>query len=307
VTAGAGGQGSSPDSRCRRQKDVSSQFRPVDLLILLDGSETMGIGYGAGTRYGAVASTLASLVDAYEGRVHFGFMQFPGDDAACSGWAMPGCCAEQPSIGVAPDTGAVIATALKRKPTLRGSSPVALALRTAGAYFQGRPPDGARRYVLLATDGMPSCTASGALSSSRSGRGDAAVSDACQDAIAEVKTLLGLGITTMVLAAGGDAADEPTGPPDCVGLLAKAGGMAQGRDGSPNGAGYYSLADSQGLMAAVRATFTDEEGPSCSFPLEWAPRSEVSVLLDGQPIPMDQTNGWAFVDSEPRQVILLGT
>jgi Mg-chelatase subunit ChlD len=50
---------------------------------VLDASESMGIGFGPGTRYSVLAKVLSNLVDAYQSRIRFGLAQFPGPDALC--------------------------------------------------------------------------------------------------------------------------------------------------------------------------------------------------------------------------------
>jgi len=297
---GAAGGSQSGEVCSTRPGWLPLSLQPADVLILLDGSDSMGIDYGSGTRYSVVTSVLADLVDAYQGRISFGFERFPADDALCVGQPVSGCCIQPPSPSVAPANGDAVRAALRSAPAPLGNSPMALALLEARAYYRALDADGAQHYVLLATDGDPSCTLSGLLSSSQSAGGNGGMPVACQDAVEEVNELLAEDIKTLVLAVGAGPADDPSGPPGCLGPLAQAGGMAQPPDAPGYAGGYYSTADPEGLRAAIEATFVlpESKPPSCSLVLDPQPlpNTSVSVYVDGQPIPQDKAhqNGWDF-------------
>ena len=257
----------------------------VDVLIVFDGSESMGIGFGQGTRYSVLAAVLSNLVDAYQSRIRFGFAQFPGANSLCQGRAVAGCCAGPPSAGVAPDNGVVVQEALKNVLPLAGNTPTALALQRAREYYAGLADYVSKRYVLLATDGLPSCTLSGALSSSQPADADGGVPSACQDAVDQVDALAHDHITVMVVAVGAEPNDDPEGSPECLEQMAQAGGMP-----------YYSAASPDDLQTTIEQIFGGVERTSCSFELTPPPTSPdlVSVYLDGQQIPRNQEDGWDF-------------
>jgi len=276
---------------CRTDAAINLDPSDVDVLILFDASESMGIGFGSGTRYSVVADVLSQLVDDYQGRIRFGLAQFPGADRLCSGSTVTGCCAGTPSVGVALNNGAAVQAALNQMLPLAGNTPTASALRQAQVYFDGLTDKVGQRYVLLATDGLPSCTLAGTLSSQQPDD-SGVVSDACQDAVAQVQALAGDKIHVLVLAVGAELTDDPSGEPNCLDQMARAGGMPQ----SSFGRGYYSAASPAALQSTLEQIFGGVEKTSCLLELNPPPRSNepVAVYLDGQQIPYNSDNGWDF-------------
>ena len=277
---------------CVDPDPVNLNASKADVLIVFDGSESMGIAFGAGTRYSVLAEVLSNLVDAYQEWIRFGFAKFPGADALCPGQPVAGCCAGTPLVGIAPSNGAAVADAIGNVLPLAGNTPTASALQRAHDYYTGLHDGIADRYVLLATDGLPSCTLLGALSASQPADGDAGLPNACQDAVDQVVALVGDHIKVAVLAVGAELTDDPAGPPDCLDRMAKAGDMPQ----SPTGTGYYSAADPESLRETIEQIFGGVERTSCSFDLNPppAPGALVSVYLDGEPIPQNRDDGWDF-------------
>jgi hypothetical protein len=273
---------------------VGLNAKDVDLLIVLDASDSMGVGFGSGTRYSVLANLLSNLVDAYQSRIRFGLAQFPGPDALCSDQTVAGCCAGRPSVEVALGDSAAMQGVLNNSPLLAGNSPTASALGRALEYYSGLSDGVVDRYVLLATDGLPSCTLSGQLSSNPPVNADGGFPSACQDAVAQVQALWSQGINVLVLSVGAELTDDPAGPPDCLDQMAQAGGMPK----SPPGPGYYSAASPESLQTTIEYIFGGLERFSCRFALGSAPTSpaEVSVELDGQKMPRDQNHedGWDF-------------
>jgi hypothetical protein len=277
---------------CTTDAAVKLNASVVDVLIVFDGSESMGVGFGSGTRYSVVADVLSKLVDDYQGRIRFGFAQFPGADALCSDPTVTGCCAGTPAVGVAPQNGAAVQAALDRMLPPAGNTPTALALQRAHDYYARLTDNAAKRYVLLATDGLPSCTLSGTLSSSQPDDGSGGVSDACQDAVAQAQALASDEINVLVLAVGAELTDDPAGPPNCLDQMAHAGGMPQ----STTGREYYSVASPEALQLTLEQIFGGVEKTSCLLELNPPPRSTepVAVYLDKQQIPHNSDNGWDF-------------
>ena len=268
----------------------SLNFPPVDVLILFDNSESMGIGYGSGTRVSALSGFLADLVDAYQSRIRFGFAHFPDQDALCPGLPVAGCCVGRPSESdwIPPGDPARVQQALQTLPSPQGNSPLASALKRVPEYLEY---DDMPRYVLLATDGVPSCTLSGGLSSSQPG--DGGKPSGCQDALAQVQILSSVyNIKVIVLAVGGEA-DDPAGPLECMDQIARASDMARAEGEQ----GYYSVTSQDALRKTIiEKIFGVLEPLSCELSLEDTLISEtlVHVYLDNQEIPRSRDNGWDF-------------
>jgi hypothetical protein len=156
----------------------------------------------------------------------------------------------------------------------------------------------ADRYVLLATDGLPSCTLLGALSASQPANSDGGLPSACLDALAQVQALVSDGIKVVVLAVGAELSDDPAGPPECLYRMAEAGGMP-----------YYSAASPDHLQESIERIFGGVERTSCLLELDPLPASPelVSVYLDGQEIPRNPDHGWEFVaPGDTQHIRILG-
>jgi hypothetical protein len=278
---------------CTADAAVNLNASVVDVLIVFDGSESMGVGFGSGTRFSVLADVISQLVDDYQGRIRFGFEQFPVADALCSDQTVTGCCAGPPAVEVASDNGAAVQAALKQMLPPAGSTPTALALRSAHDYYAGHTDEATHRYVLLATDGLPSCTLSGALSSNQPDNGSGGVSDACQDAVAQVQALVQDQIDVLVLAVGAELTDDPAGPPNCLDQLAHEGGMPQS---TTTGRAYYSVASPEALQLTLEQIFGGVEKTSCLLDLypPPGPNEPVAVYLDKKQIPHNSDNGWDF-------------
>jgi Mg-chelatase subunit ChlD len=269
---------------------VRIQPVPTDVLLLLDRSSTMEVAFGSGSRYQAAAGLLSDLVATYQDRVRFGYMEMPGRTGCET--QTPTCCVSPPSVPVAPGSAAAVISALGQAAPLGGGTPMAAALFAAGQYFVSSKDSMPNRYVLLATDGGPSCTVSGALISSTSG-----TSAACDDAKTQVDTLgSSVGVKVIVLSVGADAA--ATDDSECLEALAKAGGMAaSGRHR------YYTAEDPVQLQNALEQAFGALSQPSCFLSIPQVDkRAPVRVLLDDQEIPYGDENGWRWADSTTVQI-----
>jgi hypothetical protein len=248
----------------------------------------MGIGHGSGTRASVLAGFVSDLVDTYQSRIRFGFARFPDQDALCPGLPVAGCCVGRPSESdwIAPGDPARVQQALRTLPPPQGNSPLASALKRVPEYFGY---DDSPRYVLLATDGMPSCTLSGGLSSSQPV--DGGMPAGCQDALAQVQILSAVhNIEVIVLAVGGEA-DDPSGPLQCLDQIARASAMAQAEGEQ----GYYSVTSREALQQTISKEVFDMAEPlSCELSLKDTFIRQMRVYLDGQEIPNSRDNGWDF-------------
>jgi hypothetical protein len=208
-----------------------------------------------------------------------------------------------PLVPVADGNVEAIVGALSAAGPLDGNTPTAGALRTARDYYQGLDDGVDNRYVLLATDGVPNCDIAGALAPSVTSKDRSA---GCADAVAEVDSLVGLGIRVIVLAMGQGLADDISGSTACLDALAHAGGAAA----SPGSPGFYATSDPADLAFAIEQIFGGVTSPSCRIQLTQIPdhysvRDE-AVLLDGQPI--DPSNwDWGDKSQNPPSVVIKGS
>ncbi len=283
-------------------------FEPTtpDVLIVFDRSGSMNGKFGTGTRYTVEAMVLKEVVAAYETRVRFGFSQFPSKGGVCpAGYAMS-CCADRPSVEVGFGNAAAISKAIDDAGPVNGNTPTSEALRFAREYYENLV-DGIRaRYVLLSTDGQPTCDIMGASSNPPFG-GGMTTWKGCDDAKAEAAKLAAMGVKVIAL---GVAINETMGgffkPLDCLEDIAQMGGAPQ--PGAPPS--YYDAKDPVTLRSALDSILGGVTKPSCLIELTAPPPdpTKVAVFFDKRQIPWDPThvNGWDFEPGTTDKIRIYG-
>jgi hypothetical protein len=270
---------------------------PPEVLLLLDRSESMGTSFGTSTRYQTVAAVLADAVAGYAARIRFGYQELPGRQG-CAGLAV--CCASPPLLGVAERNQEAVVAALLAAPPLAGGTPLAASLAAALDYYLGAGVAGGNRFVLLATDGSPNCTGTGALAA-----GQTADDPACVDALAQAAALVAVGVRVIVLGVAVAPAEDTAAGTGCLDRLAQAGGAAA----SPGSPAYYPARDPEELARALARILGALERPSCLLDLPAGVKEflDMAVYLDGQRIPQSASNGWQpDTQSNPKRVRITG-
>lgn len=286
-------------------RPLSYEPRAADVLLLFDRSGSMSAGFGSGTRYSVEAAILKELVTDYDDRIRFGLAQFPSPDEYQPGCA-PGCCAAMPSVAVGFGTAAAIGAAIDAADPVGGNTPTAGALRLARLAYQEMPASRADRFVLLATDGRPSCGASGRLAEADSFDSNGHRSaGACYDALVEIAALVRDGVKVIVLGVGPGLDTDPAGRQPCLEEMALLGGAQ-----SPGGAPYFFPAtEPEHLEAALQRIFGALIRPSCLLRLETPPPRDgvVAVFIDGHEIPRHRGQGWDFeAPEQTREIRIFG-
>jgi hypothetical protein len=150
--------------------------QPAQLLIVVDRSSDMQRSFDSTTREAAAQDALASAVDAFAGKIKFGFEQFPADPTV-SQCTQGSCCA-----------GSVIDPAIDNASTMKSSilcsdpkdlscsvastdSPSDAALAKVRDYYKANPTTD-DLYILLVTSSEPSCAGEDQCSSARSAAND---------------------------------------------------------------------------------------------------------------------------------------
>lgn len=270
--------------------------RLVDILVLFDRSGSMSLGFGGSTRFEVEQQLLQGLLTAYQNRIRFGFQAFPSKGGcADAGPAM--CCTDPPSVPVNYATAADIQQAIALAAPVDGNTPTAQALLMARDYFAALDDGVTERYVLLSTDGQPSCSTDGALAKDviRSGIRQ---EGPCSDALAAVQALRAVNVKVFVLGIGSDLALGEQGAPSCLEELARAGGATTGT--SP---AFFSAADPKALNTSLQMIFGAVTRPSCTltFNMQAPDENNVLVLFDGVPVPRDgrRLDGWEWLPEKP--------
>ena len=267
---------------------------PPDVLILLDRSGSMAMAVdgsscttGAGGRGGRPTSgdcgptskwtlmttALVNFVQTVNTPVNWGLMFFAtGGSSSCD-------VSMTANVPPGPMTASMIATAIAG--TGPATSTPTTAAETAAAAYLTKLNDGNPKFILLATDGIPTC-----------GKEDCVQGGTpqCDDvnAIAAVQAAHdSMMIPTFVLGIGSDLG----GGEATLTAMATAGGFP--RAATP---AYYPVSSAADLQAAF-ATISGMVG-GCFFSVKPVPKSATditAVLGDGNAIPQDGTDGWTFV------------
>jgi hypothetical protein len=262
---------------------------PPDILIVFDRSGSMeedltgmacgGAGCGATSKWTIATTTMSSFLPTVENAVNWGLKLF----------ATPGSGRNNDVCGVSmtaevPPAGANSApiTALLASPTVtpNSSTPTTLAIRNATNYLKTLT-DPNPKFILLVTDGIPTCGKAMCAAGVNVGNGSTMQCDDA-NAIAMVKTVHDEGYPTFVLGVG------TSGSPGDGTLSQMATNGGYPRNDTP---AYYPIDKAADLTAAFQA-ITGMVG-KCFFAISPALKSGqtvTSVTADGTPLaPGDYT------------------
>jgi hypothetical protein len=286
----SGDAGPTEDANCGLQNHVLARS-PAIVILLQDRSTSMrGKLNGGATRWATVVEGIKPVLRQTEAGLSWGLKLFP-DGQRCgvtAGVGIEPLLNNATAIAAALDKIQVVANAPDNLGLWDGT-PVAPALRQTARYLASLP-SGSRKYILLATDGQPTCEGGDPLL----GGGDPD-SDDLPSGPAAVAEVAAMGIKVPVI---GIAAEEKT-----LNEMAKAGGMPRPADPA-----YYP-ANSPAELAAAFAEITGAV-VSCTFDLDgMKPPSpdDVAVKIDGIKVPRDKAHGegWDY-DADVASVVLYG-
>jgi hypothetical protein len=304
---------SNVDSNCGARTKTAMKV-PPDILILLDRSGSMNddvnnqmcrgdggvnaaTGCGANSKWAKVTPAITQVVADTEMDVNWGLKFFPDNsNSTCN-------VSSTAAVDIAPGNGAAIATAIMGATSTNGGvtgyngTPTRNATAGATTYLQGLTDKGPK-FILLATDGLPTCPASGA-----GGTMGAVSADDSAGAPTAIAAAKAAGFPTFVVGiATGGSADGT------LSAMANAGGLA--RQGTPS---YYPVSSAADLSAAIRtligvaATCTFQIGPN---PTDDGTTSldKIDVIGDGQPIDRDMTHtdGYDYLDATHQSIQVYG-
>jgi len=256
---------------------------PAELLLVLDRSTSMISDrlLTRQTHWQATTAAMNSVIAETQAGVMWGLKMFPTTSV----------CSVAP--GVERDVELQNHTAIENlvrqsTPGTNNGTPTTAAMRAALAYLSRRTTPNPK-YILLATDGEPTCRND---IPNRNGLDHVA-------AIESVAAAAAAGFHTFVV---GIAAQRQAGQAlDTLNAMAEAG--AEPRAGETK---FYSVTSEAELIAALGA-IAGQVG-SCTFPLSKAPPSadDVAVKADGMRVPRSNTDGWRY-GADQRSVVLEGS
>lgn len=280
--AGSAGTGDTVDGapvkngECAQENFVVAT-KPADVLLVLDRSKSM-IEHsvpGAATRWAAVVPALTSVITATDAVVSWGLELFPeGEGSQCSPLS-----ADIPAK-IMPGNAATVTSVITSTMALGNGTPTGDAILKATAYLQSR--DTTNQFIVLATDGDPSCPSGG----------DEALEYAT-DAIAAAKAA---GFPTYVIGVLDPAKNKSSLPR--LNAMAEAGGTA--RSDTPSGDKFYQAQSQDELKAALEAV--TGRVVTCVFDFKAPPPdpTNIAVKVNDAWISRDETGaeGWDYTGPE---------
>jgi hypothetical protein len=270
-------------------------------------------------RYDVLGLAIQKLLERVGHRVNYGATLFPAQDVTCDSGEeiLPLSAGDSVSFAVSGKPGPVLTELMFEinRRTPRGGTPVAAAL---GALLPKLRDHGDQTYVFLMTDGGPNCDVRAqcgpescipnldhALIAENTYceaplnccERDLFGPENCLDqagSLSAVSALAQAGVRTFVIGIPGSDAFA-----SLLDRLAIAGGMA--RAGSPS---YFRVSDADELIDTVSKLGLGV-ALSCNLRLKEPPPDPtlVNVFFDGQLVPADPVNGWAFVDGQTVQLL----
>jgi hypothetical protein len=291
---------STPDANCGARNKTAMKVAP-DILILLDRSGSMnenssnmmcgGQGCGAESKWALMIPAITQVVSDTDTDVNWGLKFFPDSNASVCN------VTTNAAVPIAPGNGAAITTAIMAATSANGGvmgfngTPTRSGTAGAVSYMQTLTNMNPK-FILLATDGVPTC-----LNNSAGG-------DDSAGAVTAVEAARTAGFQTFVVGISTTSATADA----TLSSMATAGGLP--RAGTPT---YYpvtsatDLADAIRTLIGVAATCTFQIGPP---PTDDGSTSlaKINVFGDGVEIMRDtsRTNGYDYTDASMNSIEVHG-
>jgi hypothetical protein len=269
-------------STCKEETPyVNFDINRPEMMVAFDRSYSMTKKFGAQTRLTSARQEVLDLVKANQGGIQFGFLEFPSRNA-CEQSAS--CCASPVLVPPANNNFFEVDHELRCDTAASGcfdlavDSPTNDALFRVRRFFDQEPAADSDRFILLVTDGNPSCGTDTLI---------------CDKAATEAKRLADTtGVKTIVVALGEDVKTSA-----CLDSIAMAGGMM--KPTSPAYAWGGTVAELHQAIGQAVAPVLDE---TCRLTFRTPPSKpeKVSVFMrsgsffDDLPRDPNDKEGWNF-------------
>lgn len=283
---GTGGQGLALTAPVCTPGHFDLRARTTEIMFVIDRSGSMGMVFDTRSghtrrRWDALRDALAVGLPPFEAELAIGAAIFP---------IGPNSCGTSQQATVEPEfrsAGRILAALATYEPG--GDTPTYDAVRAAYALLERRAALGHARFVVLATDGGPTCHPLDRL---------AYDVDRTVAAIAEGARR---GTPTFVL-----GLDDPSEPmlAETLDRMAIAGGRPNLGPGQPR---YFSVRDDTALAQALHAVQTAVS--RCVFTVPARPEdSDVTLEIDGAPVAHDPSriDGWDWTGIDTGELTLFG-
>lgn len=279
------------NGECARQNFQLSR-QPAEILLLLDRSGSMkekpSGSSGSDSKWSLVVPAVNEVVAATNASISWGLKAFPeGEGKEC----IPESVTSAVPVTIAPNNAASVTAQVMALTPEGNGTPTGDAVKAAVTYLKGLT-DPNPKFILLATDGEPSCAGTSEGSTNARTYAVEAVTEA---ASAGIKTVV-VGVATTKSSATQALND-----------MAIAGEMPQ-VSADPAAPKYY-LASTKDELVRALVEITGQVS-NCVFDLTSKPPdpSNIAVVVDGQKAPRDAThaNGWDYIGDEYAQVEVFG-
>jgi len=293
TTGGGGMSGQGGGASCASIERPTSNLLP-DILLLQDASNSMNNditdqlcanpGCGATSKWSVMTAAIKQVVAETESEVNWGLKLFP-DTSACT-------VNNGVAVGVGAMNSAAIAAAITARTDAAGNvvnggqTPTRTAENAAATYLGGLT-DPNHKFIVLATDGLPNCPASGSPQN-----------DDTNGAVTAVTAARNAGFSTFVvgIALTGGTADS------ALNMMASAGGYPQLGQSTQ----YYPVTSTAQFETVLRSLVSMAN--SCTFNVPAPPTTDgttsradiaVKVTAGGNvgDIPQDASVGWTYTNA----------
>ena len=261
--------------------------KPAEILIVLDRSGSMQDPPDGATtpdsKWSLVVPSVNQVVTDTNATVFWGLKTFPegsGNECAASS------VTSRIDVNIAATNASAVTSAVNNTTPQGDGTPTAAAVNAAVAYLK-TVNDNNPKYILLATDGEPSCP------DSTTGR---------TQAVQAVQAAATAGFHTFVLGVSTNKTTATT----VLNQLAMAGLEAR-NDPNPLATRYY-LANTKAEIVDQLKQITGVVA-SCTFDLGSAPPvpDNIAVKVAGMKAPQDPNNGWSYTSPDNTQLTVHGS
>jgi Mg-chelatase subunit ChlD len=287
TNTGAGGV--SAESNCGLQT-FNLVRKPADVLLVLDRSASMQDPPSGATattsKWDLVVPAVDQVITDTNTALAWGMKSFPeGEGSECAA----GSVTPMIDVPVAPMNAPAVTAAVMKTTPMGNGTPTSDAIMAAVAYLKGLPTDRAH-YILLATDGEPSCPKPS--------------DTARMDAVTAVSAAAAAGFHTFVVGVATTKASATT----VLNQLAVAG-LEPRPDLNPAATRYF-LANTQDELVSSLKVITGLI-PSCAFTLSSSPPDpeNIAVKVSGVKAPRDPSHmdGWDYTQADHSAVAVYGS
>ncbi|MFZ5892870.1 MAG: vWA domain-containing protein [Myxococcota bacterium] len=267
---------------------------PADVLLVLDRSASMkDAPDGASSsmsKWDIVVPAVTEVINQTGSRVSWGMKSFPeGEGSEC----ISGSVTNKVDVTIADNNAAAVVNQVKATQPNGNGTPTGDAIKASVTYLQS-VNNGHKKYLLLATDGEPSCA--GTTKDSAQARTYAAQA---------VAAALSAGFPTYVVGVA-TTKDSAT---QALNAMATAGGVPTGGT-NPLATKYY-LASTQAALVSALQAITGDVAKTCVFNLDPPPPAPdfIAVKVSGAIVARDpeSKNGWEYTNAQRTALQVYGS